>query len=295
MVSPANRYFLCVLIQKAAYSILNSVGVTYEEIMSHKIDGRVASKIAIVSGAAAGIGRASALRLAEEGAKVCVSDIDEAGGKESVALIHAVGGEACFMPLDVTKEADWRRVIDATVAQFGGLDILVNNAGIAFAAGIEETTTEQWRRIMAVNVDSVFFGCKLAIPAMRESGGNGGAIVNMSSILGLVGSPVQAAYNATKGAVRLFTKGVALECAEAGWNIRVNSVHPAYIRTPMLERYAETWGSLESGLAALGNLHPLRRVGEAEEVANAVLYLASDEAIFVTGTELVIDGGDTAA
>ena len=261
--------------------------------MSHKIDGRVAGTIAIVSGAAAGIGRATALRLAEEGAKVCVSDIDSVGGEESVAQIHAMGREAHFMPLDVTEEADWRRVIDATVEQFGGLDILVNNAGIAFAAGIEETTTEQWRQIMAVNVDSVFFGCKFAIPAMRESGG-GGAIVNMSSILGLVGSPVQAAYNATKGAVRLFTKGVALECAEAGWNIRVNSVHPAYIRTPLVERYAETWGSLDAGLAVLGGLHPLGRVGEAEEVANAVLYLASDEAKFVTGTELLVDGGYTA-
>ena len=256
---------------------------------------RIAGKIAIVSGAAAGIGRASALRLAEEGASVCLGDIDEAGAEAAAAEIRGAGGEALALAHDVAEEADWRRVIDATVAQFGGLDILVNNAGIAFAAGIEDTTTEQWRRIMAVNVDSVFFGCKFAIPAMREGGGRGGAIVNISSILGLVGSPVQAAYNATKGAVRLFTKGVALECAEAGWNIRVNSVHPAYIRTPMVERYAENWGSLEAGLAALGKLHPIGRVGEADEVANAVLYLASDEAKFVTGTELVIDGGYTAA
>lgn len=254
---------------------------------------RVAGKIAIVSGAAAGIGRASALRLAEQGASVCLGDIDEAGAEAAAAEIRGAGGEALALAHDVAEEADWRRVIDATVAQFGGLDILVNNAGIAFAAGIEDTTTEQWRRIMAVNVDSVFFGCKFAIPAMREGGG--GAIVNISSILGFVGSPVQAAYNATKGAVRLFTKGVALECAEAGWNIRVNSVHPAYIRTPLVERYAESWGSLESGLAALGKLHPLGRVGEAEEVANAVLYLVSDEANFITGTELVIDGGYTAA
>jgi len=255
--------------------------------------GRVAGKIAIVSGAAAGIGRATALRLAEEGAKICLGDIDRTGAESCAADIRARGGEAFPLALDVAEEADWRRVIDATVERFGGLDILVNNAGIAFAAGLENTTTEQWRRIMAVNVDSVFFGCKYALPAMRESGG--GAIVNISSILGLVGSPVQAAYNATKGAVRLFTKGVALECAEAGWNIRVNSVHPAYIRTPMVERYAESWGSLEKGLEALGGLHPIGRVGEAVEVANAVLYLASEEAKFVTGTELVIDGGYTAA
>lgn len=255
--------------------------------------GRVAGKIAIVSGAAAGIGRATALRLAEEGAKICLGDIDRTGAESCAADIRARGGEAFPLALDVAEEADWRRIINATVERFGGLDILVNNAGIAFAAGLEETTTEQWRRIMAVNVDSVFFGCKFALPAMRESGG--GAIVNISSILGLVGSPVQAAYSATKGAVRLFTKGVALECAEAGWNIRVNSVHPAYIRTPMVERYAETWGSLKKGLEALGDLHPIGRVGEAEEVANAVLYLASDEAKFVTGAELLIDGGYTAA
>ena len=255
--------------------------------------GRVAGKIAIVSGAAAGIGRATALRLAEEGAKIYLGDIDRTGAESCAADIRARGGEAFPHALDVAEEADWRRIINATVERFGGLDILVNNAGIAFAAGLEETTTEQWRRIMAVNVDSVFFGCKFALPAMRESGG--GAIVNISSILGLVGSPVQAAYGATKGAVRLFTKGVALECAEAGWNIRVNSVHPAYIRTPMVERYAETWGSLKKGLEALGDLHPIGRVGEAEEVANAVLYLASDEAKFVTGAELLIDGGYTAA
>ena len=255
--------------------------------------GRVAGKIAIVSGAAAGIGRATALRLAEEGAKICLGDIDRTGAESCAADIRARGGEAFPLALDVAEEADWRRIINATVERFGGLDILVNNAGIAFAAGLEETTTEQWRRIMAVNVDSVFFGCKFALPAMRESGG--GAIVNISSILGLVGSPVQAAYSATKGAVRLFTKGVALECAEAGWNIRVNSVHPAYIRTPMVERYAETWGTLKKGLEALGDLHPIGRVGEAEEVANAVLYLASDEAKFVTGAELLIDGGYTAA
>ena len=255
--------------------------------------GRVAGKIAIVSGASAGIGRATALRLAEEGAKICLGDIDRTGAESCAADIRARGGEAFPLALDVAEEADWRRIINATVGRCGGLDILVNNAGIAFAAGLEETTTEQWRRIMAVNVDSVFFGCKFALPAMRESGG--GAIVNISSILGLVGSPVQAAYGATKGAVRLFTKGVALECAEAGWNIRVNSVHPAYIRTPMVERYAETWGSLKKGLEALGDLHPIGRVGEAEEVANAVLYLASDEAKFVTGAELLIDGGYTAA
>ena len=175
--------------------------------------------IAIVSGAAAGIGRATAHRLAEEGAKICLGDIDRTGAESCAADIRARGGEALPLALDVAEEADWRRIINATVEHFGGLDILVNNAGIAFAAGLEETTTEQWRRIMAVNVDSVFFGCKFALPAMRESGG--GAIVNISSILGLVGSPVQAAYSATKGAVNQLTQSIALQYARK--KIRANA------------------------------------------------------------------------
>ena len=256
-------------------------------------EGRVSGKVAIVTGAAAGIGRACALRLAAEGARVVVSDIDEAGAAACAGEIVAAGGEAMFITHDAASEDDWARTFAETTGAFGGLDVLVNNAGFAFAAGIEETTTEQWRSIMAVNVDGTFFGTRGAIPLMRESGG--GSIVNISSILGIVGDPAMAAYNATKGAVRLFTKGVALECAEKGWGIRVNSVHPAYIRTPMVDRYAETFETPEAGYAELGRRQPMGRVGEAEEVAGAVLYLASDEAAFVTGTELVIDGGYTAA
>lgn len=256
------------------------------------VGNRVAGKAAIVTGAAAGIGQACAQRLAAEGARVAVTDIDAEGGATCVDKIRAAGGDAIFLPHDAASEDDWARVVAETVAAFGGLHVLVNNAGFAFAAGIEETTIEQWRGIMSVNVDGVFLGTKLAIPEMRKSGG--GSIINMSSVLGITGDAVMAAYCATKGAVRLFTKAVALECAEGGWGIRVNSVHPAFIRTPMVDRYAETFETPDAGYAELGRRQPMGRVGEAVEVANAVLYLASEEASFVTGTELIVDGGYTA-
>jgi len=256
------------------------------------VGNRVAGKVAIVTGAAAGIGQACAQRLAAEGARVAVTDIDAEGGAACVDKIRAAGGDAIFLPHDAASENDWARVVAETVAAFGGLHVLVNNAGFAFAAGIEETTTEQWRGIMSVNVDGVFLGTKLAIPEMRKSGG--GSIINMSSVLGITGDAVMAAYCATKGAVRLFTKAVALESAEGGWGIRVNSVHPAFIRTPMVDRYAETFETTDAGYAELGRRQPMGRVGEAVEVANAVLYLASEEASFVTGTELIVDGGYTA-
>lgn len=256
------------------------------------VGNRVAGKAAIVTGAAAGIGQACAQRLAAEGARVAVTDIDAEGGAACVEKIRAAGGEAIFLPHDAASEDDWTRVVAETVAAFGGLHVLVNNAGFAFAASIEETTIEQWRKIMSVNVDGVFIGTKLAIPEMRRSGG--GSIINMSSVLGITGDAVMAAYCATKGAVRLFTKAVALESAEGDWGIRVNSVHPAFIRTPMVDRYAETFETTDTGYAELGRRQPMGRVGEAVEVANAVLYLASEEASFVTGTELIVDGGYTA-
>lgn len=254
--------------------------------------GRVAGKVALVTGGAKGIGLACARRLAEEGALVAIGDIDEGEGEHAAAELEAQGAAAMFMPLDVTDEEAWIATIKEVTARFGRLDILVNNAGIAVLDSLSEITAENWRRIHAINVDGVFFGTKHAVPAMAASGG--GSIINMSSVLGLVGEATMIAYSTTKGAVRNFTKAAALECGAAGNGVRVNSVHPAYIRTPMVEAYADTFGTREDGLAILGARHPLGRIGEAEDVANGVLYLASDEASFVTGAELVIDGGYTA-
>lgn len=254
--------------------------------------GRVAGKVALISGGANGIGRACARRLAEQGARVAIGDIDGAAGGRLVAELEAEGASVLFVELDVTSEDAWVAAIEAVSARFGGLDILVNNAGIAVLDSLGEITAENWRRIHAINVDGVFFGTKHAVPLMAAGGG--GSIINMSSVLGLVGEATMIAYSTTKGAVRNFTKAAALECGAARNGVRVNSVHPAYIRTPMVEAYAETFGTRDEGLAILGARHPLGRIGEAEEVANGVLYLASDEASFVTGAELVIDGGYTA-
>ena len=254
---------------------------------------RVAGKVAIVTGATSGLGAAAARRLAEEGANVLVTGRDEGRGQAVVDSIAAAGGEACFQPLDVTDEDAWQATVEHATAAHGRLDILVNNAGITRAEPIAEVTLETWRRIMAVNADGVFLGTRSAIPAMRRSGG--GSIVNMSSVLGIVGTAHLAAYTASKGAVRYFTKCVALECARDGSGIRVNSIHPAFIATPMMDETAiRMFGDADAGRREFGKLHPVGHVGEPADIANGVVYLASDEAKFVTGTELVIDGGYTA-
>ena len=254
---------------------------------------RVAGKVAIVTGATSGLGAAAARRLAEEGANVLVTGRDEGRGQAVVDSIAAAGGTARFHPLDVTDEDAWQATVESATAAHGRLDILVNNAGITRAEPIAEVTLETWRRIMAVNADGVFLGTKSAIPAMRRSGG--GSIVNMSSVLGMVGTANLAAYTASKGAVRYFTKCVALECARDGSGIRVNSIHPAFIHTPMMEETAiRMFGDADAGRREFGKLHPVGHVGEPADIANGVVYLASDEAKFVTGTELVIDGGYTA-
>ena len=253
---------------------------------------RVSNKVAIVSGAASGIGRACASRLAEEGAMVVVTDVDGVGGAETVAAIHAASGAAEFFDHDVTDERAWEDVVAKTVANHGGLHVLVNNAGIGIGGSIVEMTLDDWRRQQSINLDGVFLGTKHAIPAMRDSGG--GSIVNMSSVAGIKGSPRLAAYNATKGGVRLFTKGVALECAQNRWRVRVNSVHPGIIETPIWTKInpelAEDQAPLDPvELAALAV--PTGEVGTPLDIANAVLFLASDEARYITGTELVVDGG----
>ena len=254
---------------------------------------RVAGKVAIVTGATSGIGAAAARRLAEEGAAVLVTGRDEGRGQAVADSIAAAGGEARFQPLDVTDEAAWQATVDGVMAAHGRLDILFNNAGITRAEPIAEVSLETWRRIMAVNADGVFLGTRSAIPAMRRSGG--GSIVNMSSVLGIVGTAHLAAYTASKGAVRYLTKCVALECARDGSGIRVNSIHPAFVATPMMEETAiRMYGDAATGAREFGKMHPVGHVGEPADIANGVVYLASDEAKFVTGTELVIDGGYTA-
>ena len=255
--------------------------------------GRLDGKVAIVTGATSGIGAATARRLAEEGAAVLVTGRDEARGAMVAGAIAAAGGGARFHPLDVTDEAAWRAAIDAVLAEHGRLDVLFNNAGVTRAEPLAEVSLATWRRIMAVNADGVFLGTRSAIPAMRRTGG--GSIVNMSSVLGMVGTAHLAAYTASKGAVRSFTKCVALECARDSSGVRVNSIHPAFIDTPMMAETARRmYGDAATGAREFGKLHPVGHVGEPDDIANGVVYLASDEARFVTGTELVIDGGYTA-
>lgn len=248
---------------------------------------RLEGKVALISGGARGQGAAEAKLFAGEGAKVVFGDILDDLGKQVEAEIHEVGGEALYIHLDVTNAADWASAVEAAVSRYGSLDVLVNNAGITIRKNVEDTTEEDWDRIMAINAKGVFLGTKQAIPAMRESGG--GSIVNISSTAGLVGSPYSgASYAATKGAVRLFTKATAIQYAKEG--IRCNSVHPGLLETPMTQDMLADAAHREERTQRI----PLGRVGTAEDVAYGVLYLASDESSFVTGSELVIDGGATA-
>jgi len=253
---------------------------------------RMRGKSAVVTGSALGIGRACALKLAEEGAAVVVTDVDVDQGSHVAAEIRGRGGDALFVEHNVADESQWDHVMKVVVERFKKLDVLVNNAGVALAKDVEHTTLEEWRRLMSINLDGVFLGIKHAIQAMKTA--RSGSIVNLSSIEGLVGDPNLAAYNASKGGVRLLTKSAALYCAKAGYNIRVNSVHPGYIWTPMVENYLKSQGDVAQGRKLLDSLHPIGHVGEPDDIAYGVLYLASDEAKFVTGTELVIDGGYTA-
>jgi len=248
---------------------------------------RLEGKVAIISGAARGQGATEARLFAQEGAKVVLGDVLDEDGMKVEAEIRELGGEATYLHLDVTNEQDWQRAVETAGSNYGKLDILVNNAGIVIGKEIEETTEEDWDRIMAVNAKGVFLGTKHAIPAMRRAGG--GSIVNISSISGLVsiGHPT---YIATKGAVRLFTKSTAIQHARD--NIRCNSVHPGSVDTPMRQKGL---GDLDAAaIQERLNKIPLGRIGTTEDIAYGVLYLASDEASFVTGSELVIDGGYTA-
>ena len=251
--------------------------------------GRVAGKIALVTGGGSGLGRAISELLAREGARVAVTDIDEAAAQETAGSINTeTPGAAIVVAHDVTEAAAWSAALERSVAEFGGLHILVNNAGIAEGGSIEDTDYETWRRVHAVDLDGVFLGCKLALPHIHASGG--GSIVNISSIAAIVAGHNMAAYNSAKAAVRHLTKSVALHCAKQGYGIRCNSVHPAFVRTPILDPLVARFGA-EEAYAKLGRQIPLGRIGEPEEVAYGVLYLACDESSFMTGAELVLDGG----
>ncbi len=247
---------------------------------------RLQNKVAFISGGARGMGAAEAKLFAGEGARVVIGDVLEEEGRKTEAEINETGGECLFVRLDVTSEEDWQQAIAATVVRFGKLDVLVNNAGIFRTEGIEATSEELWDRIMAINGKGVFLGTKHAIPEMRKAGG--GSIVNISSVAGLVGNSFAAAYAASKGAVRIFTKSTAIQHAKEG--IRANSIHPGTIETPMT---AEMLADEAYRQERMENT-PLGRLGQPEDVAYGVLYLASDESSFVTGSELVVDGGRTA-
>ena len=251
--------------------------------------GRVDGKIAMITGGAMGLGKAAALLLCREGAAISLTDINEAEGRRTADEIAAGGGEALFQAHDVSDPERWVEVIDATTARFGRLDVLVNNAGIAVAANVETTTLEDWRRTMAVNLDGVFYGTQQAIRVMKETGG--GSIINLSSIDGIIGEAELAAYCASKGGVRTFTKAAAVHCGEAGYRMRVNSIHPGYIVTPQHVSYLKALGTYEEENEKARRRHPIGYLGEPNDVAYGVLYLASDESRFVTGSEFVIDGG----
>jgi NAD(P)-dependent dehydrogenase (short-subunit alcohol dehydrogenase family) len=249
---------------------------------------RLKDKVAIVTGAALGIGAATAQRMAEEGARVALLDLHDGEGE---ALAAAIGANARYWRCDVAKEADVARVFTDVAAHFGRIDALVNNAGIAGAnKPTHELSEAEWDAVQAVNVKGVFFCAKHAVPAMKRAGG--GAIINLSSIYGLVGGADVPPYHASKGAVRLMSKTDALIYAPD--KIRVNSVHPGFIWTPMVEGHLRGAGDLEEGKKAVAALHPLGHMGEPDDIAWACVYLASDEAKFVTGAEFVIDGGYTA-
>lgn len=252
--------------------------------------GRVSNKVIIITGAASGLGKADAIRLSDEGAKLVLTDINVQEGKQ---VVEECKNEALFFEQDVSQENSWSDLIKTTISEFGKLDVLVNNAGIAQIGNIESTTTDQWRDILRVNLDSVFFGCRAAIPEMSKSGG--GSIINMSSTTALIGLSPYLAYSAAKGGIRSMTKSIAIHCQEQKNNIRCNSIHPGSIFTPMVDDALKNLVGIklmdqedpEATRKAMG-------IGEPLDVANLVLFLASEESKHINGAELVIDNGATA-
>lgn len=263
--------------------------------MSTTAGTRVAGKLALVTGGAQGLGRAHSIRLAQEGARVLATDINGDGASETAEIINAEmgAGTAFGIQHDVTDPAAWEAAVDAAREHLGGLNVLVNNAGIGVPGNIEECDFADWQRCFAINVDSIFHGCQKALPLMREHAP--GSIVNISSIAGLIASDTMPAYNASKASVWMLSKSIALHCAKKNMQIRCNSVHPTFVDTPILDGTARAHQlDKEVLMEKLARQIPLRFVGEPNDIANAVLYLASDESRFMTGAELKLDGGISA-
>jgi NAD(P)-dependent dehydrogenase (short-subunit alcohol dehydrogenase family) len=259
--------------------------------------GRVEGKIALITGGAQGLGEAASRMLAREGARVAITDVNIKGAQKVAAAINEARKDAAIaLSHDVTKEEDWVRVLAETEQALGGLHILVNNAGIGLTKDLEQITLEEWRHVHAIDLDGVFLGCKHAIALMArttKATGLGGSIVNISSISGIIAGHNMAAYNSAKAGVRHLSKSVALYCAKKGLNIRSNSVHPVFIATPILDGLVQRFGR-EEAYAKLARQVPMGKIGEPDDIAYAVLYLASDESKFVTGAELKVDGGISA-
>lgn len=253
--------------------------------------GRLQGKVAIVTGGSMGIGEADARLFAKEGAKVVVADINEAKGEKVVEAIKSEGGQAFFVHCDVSKESDWKKVVAETIREYGKLNILVNNAGVIVMKKLEDTSLDEWNWIMSINATGVFLGTKCAIEVMKKNG-ELCSIINRSSTSPMTGSPWEAAYGASKGAVWALTRAAAMSCTEAGYSIRVNSVHPGEIETPMAKKEAKGMGlSLEEYLARCAKSCPMGFIGKPIDVAYLDLYLASDESRWVTRSSFVIDGG----
>ncbi|MBI1179495.1 MAG: glucose 1-dehydrogenase [Alphaproteobacteria bacterium] len=263
---------------------------------------RLKGKVALVTGGARGIGAAIAAAMAAEGASVVLSDVLAEAGDATATTIRVEGGQALFVQHDVTSEVDWHAALDAAESEFGGLDVLVNNAGLFLSRRLEDTGVDEMNRMLAVNVVGLMLGCKLALPRLARRAGRwegGGSIVNLSSVAGLVGASFQTVYSMTKGAVRLFTKSLAMECGDLGLAVRVNSIHPGVIETDMGQAVAK--GQMEARGMDEARVrrfllagHPVGRLGRPKDVADAAVFLASEESGFMTGSELVVDGGMSA-
>lgn len=257
---------------------------------------RLKGKVALITGGASGLGANAAMLMAQEGASVVVADVAEDRGK---AVASKLGSAGHFVKLDVTSEDNWKQAIQATVDKFGALHVLLNSAGIGLSKTVEDITLEEWRKVHAIDLDGVFLGCKHGVAEIKKHTGSqsrgrlGGSVINISSISGIIAGANMAAYNSAKAGVRLLSKSVALHCAKSGYNIRCNSVHPTFIDTPILDKYRDRFGQ-DVMQQKLGRQVPIGRLGRPEEVGWALVFLASDESSFMTGSEVVIDGGISA-